>query len=265
MVIFIVDDEESAIELLEDAVHTASPNSRVYTFSNAMEALEEVKDKSPDVVFSDIHMPEMTGLEFAMRLKTFNSRINIIFVTGYSEYIGEAIKLHASGYITKPVTTSKVEEELNNLLFPIDFTQSGVYCHTFGNFDLLLDGVAFKFKREKAKELFALLVDRAGEALSNEMIATYLYPEELYDTKIKNQITTIAADMRKSLNEAGLDYLLIKRWGVLQLDKKKLGCDAFDYWDGQPYAINLFKGEYMENYSWAEDSKAKFYWDSMKD
>lgn len=265
MVIFVVDDEENAIELLVDAIKEYQADAEVYTYDNAMDALDDVKDRAPDVVFSDIHMPMMTGLEFAMRLKTYNSKMNIIFVTGYSEYIGEAIKLHASGYITKPVTSSKIADELNNLLYPIDVTQSGVFCRTFGNFDLYVNGAVFKFKREKAKELFALLVDRAGEALTNEMIANYMFEEEPYDSKIKNQITTIAADLRKSLNEAGLDYLLIKRWGVLQLDKKKLGCDAYDYWDGQPYAINMFKGEYMENYSWAEESKAKFYWDSMKE
>lgn len=264
MIVYVVDDEKLARELLLDAIKECISDAEIHEFGDAMSAIEFSEKTRPDIVFTDINMPEINGLDFAKRLKSVNSKVNIVFVTGYSQYAMEAVNLHASGYVTKPITAKKVQEELNNLLYPVDRPKSGVYVHTFGNFDLLVDGEAVKFRREKSKELLALLIDRGRESLSNERIATYLYPESEYDSKAKNQITTIIADLRKTLEEVNAENILIKKWGQLQLNPDNVRCDAYDYWAGEPYAINLFKGEYMENYSWSEDSKAKFYWNAMK-
>lgn len=78
-----------------------------------------------DVAFLDIQMRSMTGLELAKQLKERQPNVNIIFVTGFSEYTGEAIQLHASGYIEKPVTEEKIRRELDNLRHPVRW---GLYC-----------------------------------------------------------------------------------------------------------------------------------------
>lgn len=61
----------------------------------------------------------MNGVEVAKRLKEANPKMNIIFVTGFSEYKGDAMDMEASGYIMKPVTKEDVESELSDLRFPI--------------------------------------------------------------------------------------------------------------------------------------------------
>ncbi len=264
MVVFAIDDERLARELLVEAIKDNLEEAEIYDYADAEAALADVDSKKPNIIFTDINMPMMNGLEFVRRLKTINNKVNIIFVTGYSEYTRDAISLHASGYVTKPVTSQKVKDELDNLLYPVERPKKGLYVHTFGNFDLMMNGEAVKFRREKCKELMALLIDRAGESLNNEQIASYLYPENAYDAKTKNQVTTVAADLRKTIEELGVDRILIKKWGQMQLDPSQIMCDAYDYWAGEPYAINLFKGEYLENYSWGEESKAKFYWDNNK-
>ena len=85
--------------------------------------------------------------------------MNIIFVTGFSEYTGDAMRLHASGYIMKPVTTEAVKSELDDLRFPIipkDNSLLRVQC--FGNFDVFTpDGKPMHFERSRSKEIFAYL------------------------------------------------------------------------------------------------------------
>lgn len=60
-------------------------------------------------------MPEMTGIELAKELQKRNPTINIIFITGYKEYMGDAFGLYASGYLLKPVKEAAIREALNHL------------------------------------------------------------------------------------------------------------------------------------------------------
>ena len=73
----------------------------------------------PDAAFLNIEMPVMNGIELAKRLKDIASNINIVFVTGYSDYAVEAIGMSASGYLMKPVSAEQVKRELENLRNPI--------------------------------------------------------------------------------------------------------------------------------------------------
>lgn len=79
----------------------------LFPCSKVSEALTCMQENPCDIAFLDIRMRSMTGLELARKLKDIHPKINIIFVTGYDEYAGEAMRLHASGYIEKPVTEEK--------------------------------------------------------------------------------------------------------------------------------------------------------------
>lgn len=84
-------------------------------------------------------MRGMTGVELAKKLKDAYPKINIIFVTGFDQYTGEAMKMHASGYIMKPVTAEKVKEEMENLRNPIEpLSDKLLRVQCFGNFDVFI-------------------------------------------------------------------------------------------------------------------------------
>ena len=97
----------------------APTNNNGNPFDEPEDLLDAAKEGGCDVAFLDIHMSGMTGVELAKALKGVNPKMNIIFVTGFSEYTGDAMALRASGYIMKPVTKEAVEEELSELRFPI--------------------------------------------------------------------------------------------------------------------------------------------------
>ena len=90
---------------------------KVYTANNGFEGLELYKKHSPDIILSDIKMPEMDGLEFAKQVKTMNKNSYIILITAFTdmEYIKKAIDLGVEGYITKPVDKKKLYKKLNFL------------------------------------------------------------------------------------------------------------------------------------------------------
>ena len=139
MRILCVDDEELMLQMLEMAIREAKPDADIHAFEKQSLLLEDAKANGCDIAFLDIHMRGMNGVELAKALKEVNPKMNIIFVTGFSEYKGDAMDMKASGYIMKPVTKEKIEAELADLRFPIvpkSNTLLKVRC--FGNFDVFL-------------------------------------------------------------------------------------------------------------------------------
>ena len=138
MLFFAIDDERIALLELCETIQSAVPDAQTESFNDPSEALMRIRrdNARPDAVFSDIRMPGMDGLELAVRIKTLSPDTKIIFVTGYSDYALSAFKVHANGYLMKPVTPGQITEELNNLkLSPThDPEKPRVQC--FGNFEV---------------------------------------------------------------------------------------------------------------------------------
>ena len=183
-----VDDEPLMLKMLESAVREASPDADITGFRYQEDLLEEAKKGGCDVAFLDIHMRGMNGVELAKELKKVNPKMNIIFVTGFSEYTGDAMKLHASGYIMKPVTAEDVKRELEDLRFPLEPKSNALLrVQCFGNFDVFLpNGEHVRFERSKAKEIFAYLVHRHGSSCTIKELAAALFEDEPYDKKQQN-------------------------------------------------------------------------------
>ena len=79
MNILAVDDEFHALKMTEQAIIEAVSGAMLYLCSDPISAIDTAKKIQIDVAFLDIHMPEMTGVELAKRLKDINPKINIIF------------------------------------------------------------------------------------------------------------------------------------------------------------------------------------------
>lgn len=95
----IVDDEPMALALLESYVSKTPFLQLVKKCSNAFEALQVVNEQTVDLVFLDIQMPELTGIEFS---KTLPKHTRIIFTTAFNEYALEGFRAQALDYLMKP-------------------------------------------------------------------------------------------------------------------------------------------------------------------
>ena len=247
MLLLLVDDEELQLTRLKKCVSNILPEAELLTFINPIKAYEESKDKDIDIAFLDIEMPGMNGIKLAKKLKDKNPLINIIFVTAFDNYGLEAMKLHASGYVSKPVNEDKIKEELENLRNPVELSSNNkIQVKCFGNFEVFCNGEPIKFSYSKSKEVFAYLIDREGAAINiNELNAV------LWEEDHKSYLRNLISDIQKTLKKIDASDVFIKRHNECFIDINKVYCDAYEYKKDNPDAINLYRGEYMIQYPWA--------------
>jgi two-component system LytT family response regulator len=97
----IVDDEPPAIRILESYFEKVSFLEKVGVFNDSMKALEFLNSQSVDLVFLDIQMPQLTGLQLS---KIISKDIKVIFTTAYPDFALEGFELNAIDYLLKPIS-----------------------------------------------------------------------------------------------------------------------------------------------------------------
>ena len=262
MHIIATDDEQSALNVLMGAIKEAVPVATVHGFRNPLEALEFMKETKCEIAFLDIQMREMSGIVLARKLKEIYPKVNIVFVTGYSQYANEAFALHASGYVYKPVTADKIINEMENLRNPVKWKNTGIYVNTFGSFELIVNGEEVSFGREKSKELLAYLVDKQGKSATRKELAAVLFEREDYSRATQNYLSKIIKELIRGLESVGAENILKRGVNSYAIDVNAIQCDLYEYEkeNATPDALNLFQGEYMKQYSWAEVTLARLFW-----
>lgn len=115
--VLIVDDERMILDTVEIMVNRTSGFKVIGKSHNSRKALELFQDLAPDIVISDIQMPNLSGIEFVGKIREISDSANIIFMSGYSdfEYARSAIKYHVKDYLLKPVDEVKLEKLLRDI------------------------------------------------------------------------------------------------------------------------------------------------------
>ena len=244
-----VDDEVLMLGALVAAVKASPDISEVAQFTGCDEALDFVKDNFVDVAFLDINMRGMGGLNLAEKILNVCPDCKIVFCTGYVEYAIPAFKLHASGYLMKPVSAKDVQVEIDNIK-GIRRTEKPLVVKCFGNFEVYANGEKLTFKRTKTKELFAFLIDRNGAGVTVAEIGVALW-ENNEEQKNQNYIHQLFRDLRQTLEAFGVEGIFERNNYLYSVNPKKIDCDYYSYLkNGKPEFI----GEYMSQYSWAENT-----------
>lgn len=261
MRIYAIDDEPKMLRMLQDAILKAEPEAEILAFSSATNVLQSLPDpdKQPDAVFCDIEMPGMNGLTLATKIKDSAPDARIIFVTGYDQYALEAYRIHAHGYLMKPVDAAAIREELDQMPLPPEQKPQTLYVQCFGLFEVFWNGEPLQFERRRTKELLAFLIDCRGTACTAEDIATAMWEGGIELKKAKHQIRNYVNDLRATLKRIGMEDLLIRRSGVLAIRAEQIDCDYYQMLSGDTDALNAYHGEYMSQYSWAEMTQSKLW------
>ena len=229
--------------------------SDVQGFSNAADALKWQETHPADIALLDIDMPGMNGLALAKKIKEAHPETAIIFVTGYSQYALEAISLHVSGYLLKPIEEKRLAAEVAYALSPKPYPPrngaSHISVQTFGGFDVYVDGEKVAFKRSKSKELLAYLIDRQGCSVKRASAFGILWEDTLYDRSMQKQMDVVVRSLRATLREYGIAHILKMQGGDMWVVPQELDCDLYRFLKGDPQAVNAYRGEYMNAYSWA--------------
>ncbi len=121
----VVDDELPALDELRYLLERDDRIGRVLTTDSATESLRILREDEVDVVFLDIQMPGLTGLELAQVLGRFRTPPRIVFVTAHEGHAVEAFDVHAVDYVLKPVRADRLAEAVRRVVAGSDRVASG--------------------------------------------------------------------------------------------------------------------------------------------
>lgn len=127
--VLTADDEPHARRYIKGLLSKDSDVEVVYECKNGQEVLNFLKNKEPGIIFLDINMPGISGIEVASKLKSTNSLI--IFSTAYDQYALKAFELEAFDYLLKPFDEHRFFEVLNRAKLYIERFQQAIFSEKF--------------------------------------------------------------------------------------------------------------------------------------
>ncbi|MBE5990283.1 response regulator receiver and SARP domain protein [Lacrimispora xylanisolvens] len=259
----IVDDEELARCRLTILLEEIQEITLCGSFATALDALKYIDENPVDVIFLDITMPEMDGMEFANLLIDKKSSASVVFVTGYGEYAVEAFELEAVDYLLKPIKRDRLVKTIDRLARKNYREVQQLYIKCFGGFWVLVQdegGQAISWRSPKVEELFAYLVCKVS--VSRDEIADTLWEGFPLDKAMKNLNSTVYY-VRKALQQFGMEECLITTRKQISLDTKRIYCDLYEFQQMQNLAWKtekemerlkeLYRGELFQGktYEWS--------------
>ena len=121
----VIDDESPALDELSYLLRTNFPIEVVHAAQTASDALRHLQERRYDVVFLDVRMPELNGIELGNVLRRFAAPPAIVYVTAYEEYAVRAFDIGACDYLLKPVSRARLGTALERALGPLALPPTG--------------------------------------------------------------------------------------------------------------------------------------------
>lgn len=132
--------------------------------------------------------------------------------------------------------------------------KNAVSIRTFGYFDVFIGETPIAFRNKKSKELLALLVDRRGGYVSSEEAIGFLWEDEPANSVTLARYRKVALRLKNLLEEYGIADIVESVDGKRRIVPERIRCDLYEYLSGKEEFSQLFKGSYMTNYSWGENT-----------
>ena len=194
----------------------------------------------------------------AKALKNKIPSIRIVFVTAYSQYALDAWGVDAMGYLLKPYAVSDILKELAKCSYTPLPSQS-ILINTIPNFSVTIDGHPLSISGAKPRELLALLVDRGSRGLTTGEGISCLWPEKPSDVSSQSLFRMTYKRLADSLEEAGVSHLIESKDNRRYLQVDRVDCDLYRILAGVRNTMEKYNGQYMQEYSWAEERNGQLY------
>lgn len=251
----LVDDEIWSMEHFEEECNGVQDVEIVGKFDHAKDALAYALENPVDFALLDIEMAEMNGIQLGKNLKKINPDMIIIYATAYSEYIAEAIlEIGADYYILKPYSKEDAEKVIQRACLLAHKQKKNIYFHTFGRFDMFINGSVVNFTNAKAKELLALCVDHNGGNVTMEEAIDKLWENRCYDRNVKSLYRKAVIYLNALFRSYNLSDVFQNGRGFCHINKSMVSCDYYSFLEKDRDAIHSFKNEYLFDYSWGEET-----------
>lgn len=273
----LVDDESLALRDLERQLLKIGGVDIAGCCQDPFTALRMAAELGPDVVFLDIEMPGMTGIETAEKLHAVLPDAHIVFVTAYDEYAVKAFELNAVDYLLKPLQSERLRTTIARLAgYGTGNNQTAGPKSSpplLGCFhSLQYEGQPLSWRTVKAQELFAYLLHQRGRQVRKEELLELLWAESGQKNGMTQMYTAIY-QVRKTLQAGGIDVEVVSTEKCYMLDLKATQLDA-DEWERAVHEtaapsedtlpahkrlLELYRGDYFANYDylWAENERER--------
>lgn len=196
----IIDDERHAIKEIEFYLKKYPEILVVESFVNQLEALKKLSELKPQLVFLDIQMPQLMGIDVGSTILDINPDIEIVFVTAYDQHAMEAFELNAIAYILKPIEQEKFENTIRKVTKRIQNTTSvnkRLKIQCFGTFEISWEHEeSLGWRSEKTKEVFVYLLMNAGKVVTRDQIIEAVFCD---------------IDMVRLLNNCIMPYIIFEK------------------------------------------------------
>ncbi|MEC2343100.1 response regulator [Paenibacillus barengoltzii] len=281
MKVVLLDDEKPALRVLGRFIGDRNDVQVVGAYTDPTEMLNDVKELMPDLIFMDIEIPEMNGLEIAARLREIQENTEVVFVTAYRQYALEAFRVSAVDYLLKPIDPEMLHHTLDRILKrrvrrtvgTETGSSPGIRC--FGGFDITKKTqVPVHFPTAKAEELFAYMLVHRNTTISKWTICDNLWPDISSPENVMHKLHVTMHRMKKTLQEAGIQVRISSLKGYYQMECEE-SCDYFQFEQrvsrelsadqGNPEALmkmlGLYKGPLFahRDYPWCEEERERMF------
>ncbi|WP_081392571.1 response regulator [Paenibacillus odorifer] len=279
----LVDDERLALVKLEFMLKKIPSLHIAASYTDPSQAIQEAPSYHPDVIFIDIEMPEINGLQAAEMLQEACPNANIIFVTAYNHYAVEAFEINALDYILKPVrndrllkAVQRLEERLS-LAPKLIIAKEEVTIRCLQSLRFERGGQSLnnlRWRTSKAQELFAFLLHNRNRFVSKDMLIELLWPDfnlkkastHLYTTiyQVRQCLKQNEVDLHISNLSGGEGYTLETGSMLIDVDKWEQGILSLETISEVNCAehqvlFELYSGDYYDDYDylWAESERQR--------
>lgn len=241
MRVTVIDDEALAIEEIKYFLREYEVDI-ISSYMDPQNALDHILTDRPDMVFMDMEMPTMNGIELALKIREILDQVIIIFITAYSQYAIDSFTAHPLDYLLKPISGTAFnhtmqyarrqfelinrEQDANQeeSIFATDY----MLC-CFGKFEMVNHNKQIiKFPTRKARELLSYMICKEGTQIYRDEIVAALFGEAEMSNALNNYYVTLYR-LRNIIAGLGLgrDKVLIK--GNCSIQVADGVCDFIDF------------------------------------
>ncbi|MFB1052034.1 response regulator [Paraliobacillus sp. JSM ZJ581] len=269
----LIDDEHLALEFLAHQLKKFDTITIVGSFTDFNISQSHNLIEETDIVFLDIHMPGVDGLELADKILSINPSISIVFVTAYDTFAVQAFEINALDYILKPVKVERLQKTLDRIIekkLPKKINQpisSELIIHVSHEltFELKEQTVSLDWRTKKARELFLYLLHHQDHSIHKAELVERFWPT---NKTAFSQLYTTVYHIRKCLADYS-DYIQIENkddYYKLLLHNTKVDLLAWEEkmarllplnninYEAVEETMRIYKHGYLQayNYAWAE-------------
>ncbi len=226
----IVDDEAWNLTQLQEELEEYPQIEIVGVFDDPREAVSFAEEHTVEFAILDVEMPFIDGMRLGEKLRVLYPSMLLIYLTGYEQYVGEAIlNIKADYYLLKPYDHEKMKEMVQRVTALSTRLDKRVRIQCFGSFEVFIDGKLIHFTNKKARELLALCIFEKGGHVTMEKAVDCLWEERPYDEKVKGIYRKAVIYLNSVFRENGINRCFENGRGYCCVHAEQIDCDFFDW------------------------------------